>query len=59
MVAANYLDIPNLLEMCTSVVANMIRGRPADEVRTILGIECDFTPDELEQIHRENIWLAD
>lgn len=59
MMAANYMDIQNLLEMTTSVVANMIRGRPADELREILGVECDFTPDELEEIHRQNVWLAD
>ncbi|KAI6183282.1 E3 ubiquitin ligase complex SCF subunit [Aphelenchoides bicaudatus] len=59
MMAGNYLDIGRLLEMCTTVVANMIRGRPADEVREILGVECDFTEEELERIHVENVWLAD
>lgn len=59
MMAANYMDIPPLLELCTSVVANMIRGRPAEEIRKILGLECDFSAKDLEQIYLENIWLAD
>lgn len=59
MMAANFLDIPKLLDLCTTTVANMIRGRPADEMRDILGIECDLNEEELRQIEIENVWLAD
>lgn len=59
MTAANFLDIPKLLDLCTEIVASMIRGRPADEIRDILGLECDFSEEELERIYIENCWLAD
>ena len=41
--AANYLDIKTLLNMTCSVVANMIKGKTPEEIRTQFGIENDFS----------------
>ena len=37
--AANYLDIPKLLDLCCKSLANMIKGKSVDEVKEFFGIE--------------------
>ncbi|KAK4187773.1 E3 ubiquitin ligase [Podospora australis] len=54
--AANYLGIENLLDMGVQVVANMLKGKSAEEIRYILKIQNDFTPEEEEAIRAENNW---
>ncbi|KAK9449803.1 E3 ubiquitin ligase SCF complex, Skp subunit [Limtongia smithiae] len=59
IVAANYLDIKALLEVGCKTVANMIKGKGAEEIRRTFNIQNDFTPEEEEQIKRENDWAED
>ncbi|KAJ8328786.1 hypothetical protein BDV3_006515 [Batrachochytrium dendrobatidis] len=59
ILAANYMDIKPLLDLGCMTVANMIKGKTAEEIRTAFNIENDFTPEEEEQIMRENEWAAD
>ncbi|KAJ3061740.1 hypothetical protein HDU98_002367 [Podochytrium sp. JEL0797] len=59
ILAANYLDIKALLDLGCKTVANMIKGKKAQEIRDMFNIENDFTPEEEEQIRRENEWAAD
>ncbi|KAI9346204.1 putative negative regulator sulfur controller-3 [Obelidium mucronatum] len=59
ILAANYLDIKGLLDLGCKTVANMIKGKKAQEIRDMFNIENDFTPEEEEQIRRENEWAAD
>ncbi|KAF8368335.1 hypothetical protein PRIPAC_86164 [Pristionchus pacificus] len=54
--AANYLDIKMLLEYCCKTVSDLIKGKKAEEIRAIFGIENDFTPEEEEAIRKENMW---
>ncbi len=54
--AANYLEVKLLLEMCCKTIAGMLGGKSTEEMRAILGIVSDFTPEEEEQIRRENGW---
>ncbi|KAA8641606.1 SKP1 family protein [Aspergillus tanneri] len=56
ILAANYLDIRKLLDLCCKTVANIIRGKSADEICTIFHIPNDYTLEEKEQIRRENEW---
>ncbi|KAL2917510.1 suppressor of kinetochore protein mutant [Polyrhizophydium stewartii] len=59
ILAANYMDIRPLLDLGCKTVANMIKGKSPEEIRTLFNIENDFTPEEEEQIRRENEWAAD
>ncbi|OUM66424.1 hypothetical protein PIROE2DRAFT_40807 [Piromyces sp. E2] len=57
--AANYMDIKPLLNLTCKHIANMIRGKKPEEIRAIFNIENDFTPEEEEQIKRENEWASE
>lgn len=57
--AANYLDIKPLLDVGCKTVANMIKGKTPEEIRKTFNIQCDFTPDEEDQIRRENEWAEE
>jgi hypothetical protein len=46
-----------LLDVGCTTVANMIRGKPPGEIRKTFNIQNDFTPEEDNQIRRENEWV--
>ena len=57
--AANYLNVEPLLALTCATIANAIRTKTPDEVRTAFNIENDFTPLEEEQARAENIWVEE
>jgi S-phase kinase-associated protein 1 len=59
MIAANYLDIKPLLNLTCKTVALMIRGKSPEDIRKQFNIKNDFTPEEEEQIRKENEWCMD
>ncbi|RKF71459.1 E3 ubiquitin ligase complex SCF subunit sconC [Golovinomyces cichoracearum] len=59
ILASNYLDIKPLLDVGCKTVANMIKGKSPEEIRKTFNIINDFTPEEEEQIRRENEWAED
>merc|ERR1712076_343595 len=53
-------DIPQwdsqLLDLCCKAVANMIKGKSANEIRKTFNIKNDFTQEEEAQVKTENNW---
>eukprot|EP00253_Pinus_taeda_P035292 PITA_35292 len=56
IVAANYLNIKNLLDLTCQTVADMIKGKTPEEIRKTFNIKNNFTPEEEEDVRRENQW---
>ncbi|KAI1736529.1 s-phase kinase-associated protein 1 [Xylaria scruposa] len=56
--AANYLDIPLLLQQAVFVIAKHLKDKTTEEMCEFLNIESDFTADEVELIRRENAWAT-
>ena len=59
ILAANYLDIKALLDLTCKTVANMIKGKTPEEIRKTFNIKNDFSPEEEEQVRKENEWVED
>lgn len=59
ILAANYLDIKPMLDLTCKTVADMIKGKSPEEIRKMFNIPNDFTPEEEEQIRKENEWCED
>jgi len=59
ILAANYLEIKGLLDVTCKTVANMIKGKTPEDIRKTFNIKNDFTPEEEEQIRKENAWCED
>ena len=59
ILASNYMDIKPLLELASSKVASIIKGKTPEEIRKTFNIQNDFTPEEEQQIREENQWCMD
>ncbi|XVE82450.1 hypothetical protein DITRI_Ditri16bG0005600 [Diplodiscus trichospermus] len=56
ILAANYLHIKGLLDLTCQTVADMIKGMTPEEIRRTFNMRDDFTPEEEEDVRRENQW---
>ena len=59
ILASNYLDIKALLDLTCKTVADEIKGKTPEEIRTRFNIKNDFTPEEEEEVRRENAWCEE
>ncbi|GFH13220.1 E3 ubiquitin ligase [Haematococcus lacustris] len=59
ILAANYLDIKSLLDLTCQAVAQLIKGKTPAEICKTFNIKNEFTPEEEEEIRRENQWTFD
>ncbi|KAF0985013.1 hypothetical protein FDP41_000052 [Naegleria fowleri] len=59
IMAANYLNIKDLLDLTCAKVASMIKGKSPEQIREMFGIENDFTPEEEAKIREENKWCEE
>ncbi|KAH7332147.1 hypothetical protein KP509_20G071100, partial [Ceratopteris richardii] len=51
-----FLNIQSLLDLTCQRVADMIKEKTPEEIRRAFNIENDFTPEEEEEVRRENQW---
>ena len=56
ILAANFLNMKNLLDSGCQFIANMMKGKKPDEIRGMLNIKNDFTPEEYAKIVAETAW---
>ena len=59
VLAANYMDIKDLLDLTCAKVASMIKGKSPESIRQTFNITNDFSPQEEEAIREENAWCED
>jgi S-phase kinase-associated protein 1 len=45
-----------LLDVTSKTVANMLKGKSPEEIRRTFNMKSEITPEEEEQIRRENGW---
>ncbi|KAJ0043930.1 hypothetical protein Pint_18110 [Pistacia integerrima] len=56
ILAANYLNIKEMLDFLTETIANRLKNKSVEYVRAFFGIENDFTPQEEEAVRKEYEW---
>lgn len=56
IMAANFLNIKDLLDLTCACVASMLKGKSPEQIRALFNIENDFTPEEEQKITEENHW---
>ena len=56
VMAASYLKIEGLLDLTCQTVADMMKGKTAEQMRQMFGITSEFTPEEEDELRRENAW---
>jgi len=59
ILAANYMDIKDLLDLSCAKVASLIKGKTPAEIRKTFNITEDFTPAEEIKVRVDNPWLED
>eukprot|EP00291_Cryptomonas_curvata_P003587 CAMPEP_0172188488 /NCGR_PEP_ID=MMETSP1050-20130122/21958_1 /TAXON_ID=233186 /ORGANISM="Cryptomonas curvata, Strain CCAP979/52" /LENGTH=164 /DNA_ID=CAMNT_0012863001 /DNA_START=13 /DNA_END=507 /DNA_ORIENTATION=+ len=60
ILAANFLDIKNLLElMCKKVADEIKKCKTPDDIRDRFNIRQDYTPEEVEEVKRAHPWIYD
>uniref|UniRef100_A0A0E0EL06 SKP1-like protein n=1 Tax=Oryza meridionalis TaxID=40149 RepID=A0A0E0EL06_9ORYZ len=59
IMAANYLNAKDLLDLTCQHAADLIKGMTVEQVREVFHIAYDFTPEEEAEIRKENTWAFD
>uniref|UniRef100_A0A0E0L6Z7 SKP1-like protein n=1 Tax=Oryza punctata TaxID=4537 RepID=A0A0E0L6Z7_ORYPU len=57
LLAGNFMGVEGLLELATKRTAELIKGKSPEEIRDTFNIVNDFTPEEEEEIRKENAWV--
>jgi len=63
VMAANYLNIPELLNLACAAMASLVKGKTPKEFRDLLGIDNAITAEEeailAEEVAEENRWCEE
>ena len=55
MLAADFLEIKSLLDLCSAKLASWIAGKLVEENREFFGLKNDYIPEEETKIKEENM----
>jgi S-phase kinase-associated protein 1 len=58
-VAANYMEIQCLLDLCCAKIASMCKDKSEEEIFKTFGITETFTEEEKAKIREENKWIEE
>ena len=50
VMAAHYLNVPRLLDLCTDAMAERIRGKSPAQVRECFGLKPSLSPEEVRRV---------
>jgi hypothetical protein len=56
IIAADFLGIAPLMDLCGAAFAAMLNGRSTDSMRQLWGMSNDFLPEESKKFKEENAW---
>jgi S-phase kinase-associated protein 1 len=59
ILAANYMDIRELLDLGCAKAASLIKGKTPEQIRTLFNLENDLSSEEQEQIRMESCWVSE
>lgn len=59
LMGAHYLNIKELVELCLAALASIIKGKRSDEIRDVLQIQNDYSPEEMARINEECKWCEE
>lgn len=59
IIAANYMEIKQLLDLACEKVASEIRGKSVEQIRERFNLKNDYTPEEEEEVKREFTWCEE
>ncbi|KAM1120140.1 hypothetical protein ACFX13_045031 [Malus domestica] len=54
--AADYLNVDQMLEVLNQCVADRIKNKSVEYVRKLFGVESDFTPEEEQKLRDDYAW---
>ena len=58
-VAANFMSIQSLLDLCCAKIASMCKDKTEDEIYKEFGVSTPITDEEKERIRNENSWIEE
>jgi len=53
LLAANFMDIPPLLNLMCAKVASLMKEKTPEEIRKVFNIRAEYTPEEEEHVRKE------
>ncbi|KAK1577632.1 hypothetical protein Q3G72_023392 [Acer saccharum] len=59
LIGSNFMNIKELLDCAAQKVADMVKGKSPEAIRTMFNIQSDFTEEEEKAIRKENQWAFD
>lgn len=54
--AANVLGVKKLLDLTCIAMADVLKGKTAEQIRSRFNVVNDYTKEEEEEVRRENSW---